>query len=253
MSQTRAPVGTLEPVIDPSSYAERRSATPGLTVWTRVADGSMGWILPDGCLDVLWDGEWLSVAGPDTGARAAEARRGTSFAAVRFDSGVGPAVLERPADAVRDQQVALSELLPHDDVERLADELRAADRPDRHLEQWAADRLVRSPGPDATMRRVAGLLAEGERVGDVAESVGIGERQLHRRALAAFGYGPKVLARILRLQRALALARSGTPLARTAAEVGYADQAHLAREVRALAGRPLTELLIPRGDSGPST
>ena len=56
-------------------------------------------------------------------------------------------------------------------------------------------------------------------------------------------YGPKTLARVLRLQRALGLARGGVPYAETAARAGFADQAHLARDVRELAGVPLTELL----------
>ncbi len=47
------------------------------------------------------------------------------------------------------------------------------------------------------------------------------------------------------MQRALALARSGVPLAETAARTGYADQAHLARDVRELAGRTVTTLLRP--------
>jgi AraC-like DNA-binding protein len=67
---------------------------------------------------------------------------------------------------------------------------------------------------------------------------------LHRRSLDAFGYGPKTLARMLRLQRALAAARSGVPLADTAMRTGFADQAHLSREVRALAGIPLGGLLV---------
>lgn len=66
---------------------------------------------------------------------------------------------------------------------------------------------------------------------------------MHRRSLTAFGYGPKTLARVLRLQRALALARSGLPFAETATRSGFADQAHLARDVRELAGMPLGELL----------
>ncbi|NED34808.1 helix-turn-helix domain-containing protein, partial [Streptomyces sp. SID8499] len=70
-----------------------------------------------------------------------------------------------------------------------------------------------------------------------------GARTLHRRALAAFGYGPKTLARVLRLQRALRLARAGVPYAACAARAGYADQAHLARDVKELAGRPLGRLL----------
>jgi AraC-like DNA-binding protein len=54
-----------------------------------------------------------------------------------------------------------------------------------------------------------------------------------------FGYGPAVLARILRLQRALRLARSHEGplrLAELAAAAGYFDQQHLAHEVRVIMG-----------------
>jgi AraC-like DNA-binding protein len=66
---------------------------------------------------------------------------------------------------------------------------------------------------------------------------------LHRISLAAFGYGPKTLARVLRLQRALRLARAGVPFAETAVRAGFADQAHLARDVKDLTGVPLRVLL----------
>jgi AraC-like DNA-binding protein len=52
-----------------------------------------------------------------------------------------------------------------------------------------------------------------------------------------------MLARVLRLQRALVLARGGSPFAEVSAAAGYADQAHLAREVKALAGVPLGALM----------
>jgi transcriptional regulator GlxA family with amidase domain len=77
----------------------------------------------------------------------------------------------------------------------------------------------------------------------VARAAGLSERQLLRRCQLALGYGPKTLARIVRFRAALALARSGTPFADLAAATGYADQAHLARDVRALAGQPLRVLL----------
>ncbi|MCP2338197.1 helix-turn-helix domain-containing protein [Actinomadura rupiterrae] len=89
---------------------------------------------------------------------------------------------------------------------------------------------------------VAGL-ASGASVRDVADAVGLGERQLRRRALASFGYGPKVLQRVLRFQQALRAARAGAPLAETALDAGYADQAHMSHEVRELAGVPLGVLL----------
>jgi len=48
---------------------------------------------------------------------------------------------------------------------------------------------------------------------------------------------------VLRFQRALGLVRAGRAFADAAIDAGYADQPHLAREVRALAGVPLGTLL----------
>jgi len=84
-----------------------------------------------------------------------------------------------------------------------------------------------------------------ERIGD---RLGLGERQLRRRFADAVGYGPKTLQRVLRFQRFVALATGGEPggrpdLARLALEAGYADQAHLTRECRRLAGLPPAALL----------
>ncbi|MEU4426659.1 helix-turn-helix domain-containing protein, partial [Actinoplanes sp. NPDC024001] len=80
-------------------------------------------------------------------------------------------------------------------------------------------------------------------VSDIAAVAGLGERQLRRRSVAAYGYGPKTLHRIFRMRRAVALARAGRAFAAVAADAGYADQAHLSRDVRALAGVPLSELV----------
>jgi AraC-like DNA-binding protein len=75
----------------------------------------------------------------------------------------------------------------------------------------------------------------------LAASLFISERQPRRRCEAAVGLAPKLLHRILRFQRFIALAwtleRPSTQLARLAADAGYADQAHLTREAKRLEGR----------------
>ena len=86
-------------------------------------------------------------------------------------------------------------------------------------------------------------------VRDLSHATGLSERQLHRRCTAAFGYGPAVLARMLRLQRALRLARlhqGPLRLAELAAAAGYFDQQHLTHEVRAIMGTTPTRLLRSR-------
>ena len=92
--------------------------------------------------------------------------------------------------------------------------------------------------------RVFTALARGADVAGLADALGTTTRTLHRRCLPVFGYGPQHLGRILRLQRALARARAGTPWAEVAAVEGFADQPHLAREVRTLADTTPTELLL---------
>ena len=90
------------------------------------------------------------------------------------------------------------------------------------------------------------------RVADLADTLGIGERQLLRRFDRAVGYGPKTLDRVLRLQRLLRAldAGRGDDLAWLALDLGYADQAHMTREAVRLAGRTPGELRQARGRGG---
>ena len=76
-------------------------------------------------------------------------------------------------------------------------------------------------------------------VGVVARDLAISERQLRRRFHVGAGFGPKTLARVLRFRRFVAAIDGGrTDLAALAFEAGYADQAHLTRETKRLAGLP---------------
>lgn len=134
----------------------------------------------------------------------------------------------------------LADLWPLSEVRRLRSRVAAAAAPATALEDIA---LERAAPPDPALRALVTALDAGRPVAATADEIGLGARQLHRRSLVAFGYGPKTLARILRLRRALALAGAGVPFAETAARCGFADQAHLARDVRELAGVPLGRLL----------
>ncbi|MFF9817837.1 helix-turn-helix domain-containing protein [Streptomyces sp. NPDC014006] len=224
-------------------YAERASRVPGAVVWTnRPSGGGALPVLPDGCMDLMWSEGRLIVAGPDTRA-SMPAGPPAPYVGVRFFPGTAPALLGVPAHALRDHRVDLADLWPADGVRRLAARIAAAGDPARALEETALRRAADAEPPDPLLRHLVDALGAGRPVGATADELGLSARQLHRRSLAAFGYGPKTLARVLRLQRALALARSGVPYAQTATRAGYADQAHLARDVRELAGMPLGELL----------
>ncbi len=190
-------------------------------------------------MDLLWNDGRLLVAGPDTRAYVTAGAPGT-WAGLRFQPGSAPAFLGVPAHELRDLRVELADLWPASEVRRLGSRVAGAADPATALEDIA---LERATPADPVLRTLVASLGAGRPVGVTADELGLGARQLHRRSLVAFGYGPKTLARILRLQRALALARAGVPYAATAARCGFADQAHLARDVRELTGVPLTRLL----------
>lgn len=225
-------------------YEERPSRYDGAAVWSWNGPRDPARpVLPDGCMDLLWSGGRLLVAGPDTRAfTVAEGDRGP-IAGIRFAPGTAPALLGVPAHELRDRRVGLDALWRGAEVRRLTERLTEAADPAAALEGMALCRAAGTEPPDPLTVGVAARLRQGHSVADTARSVGLGARQLHRRSLAAFGYGPKTLARILRLQRALSLVRSGTPYAEAASAAGCTDQAHLAREVRALAGTTLSGYL----------
>jgi AraC-like DNA-binding protein len=223
-------------------YEERASAVPHVTAWWNevVAGTPPKRILPDGCLDIIWQNGTVFVAGPDTTAQLpASPPPGTRFFALRFGSGTGPGVLGLPASELVDRQVPLDALWAAALVRPLAE---AAD-PLAAIEAVVARRWQE---PDRSMVALAEAARRGVPVAVIADRCGLSARQLQRRSNMAFGYGPKTLHRIFRLQRAVALARAGRPFAEVSADAGYADQAHLAREVRAMAGVPLGQLLSRR-------
>ncbi|WP_232828638.1 helix-turn-helix transcriptional regulator [Kribbella monticola] len=226
---------------EPHPYRERAARLPGAVLWTRTADGGAYRILPDGCMDLLWIEGELLVAGPDTRAYVSSSERGARCAAIRFAPGTAPGFLGVPAREVVDHRVPLAELWSLGRARRLADRVAKAAHPAAGLED-AAVRLFDEP-PDRLIGQVVQGIHRGIAVPTLAANVGLSERQLHRRCLDAFGYGPKMLDRVLRMNRALDHARTGLTLATVAAQTGYADQAHLTREVKALTGVPPRALL----------
>ncbi|MEU9358891.1 helix-turn-helix domain-containing protein [Streptomyces sp. NPDC048301] len=232
-------------------YEERNSHLDGAVLWTwsGLREPARP-VLPDGCMDLLWVGGRLLVAGPDTHAFTPGAALSGDCAGIRFAPGTAPALLGVPAHELRDRRVALDVLWSGPEVRRLTERTAAAGDPAAVLEDIALRRAAGAEPPDPLTVAVAAQLRQGRSVAATAYAVGLGARQLHRRSLAAFGYGPKTLARVLRLQRALDLVRAGTPYAEAAYAAGCTDQAHLAREMRALAGTTLGGYLAATGQDG---
>jgi AraC-like DNA-binding protein len=202
-------------------------------------------VVPDGCVDLIWLAEReLVIAGPDTGPRSVELPAGSLSSGIRLRPGAAGAVLGLPPCELRDLQVPASDVWNESAI-RLADALAQAP-PLRRLELLASAVAGRGASPDALVLAAADrLAAPGARVARVAAELGIGERQLHRRMLSAVGYGPKLLARVARLRRLVAI--SDPSLASRALWAGYASQAHMNDEVRRLTGTTPVRFLKDAG------
>jgi AraC-like DNA-binding protein len=203
-------------------------------LWLREGSGEDALVLPDGCVDVVVRGGRALVAGPDTAPLEVPVAAGELIAGLRLRPGAGGAVLGVPADELRDGRLTLEDVWGP--AGREIGERAAADP----LALVAALRpRLAAAAPDPRVLAAARRLARmpGTPVPALADAVGIGERQLRRCFAAAVGYGPKTFARIARFHRALALVRAAEPAAAAAFAAGYADQAHMTREMRALGGR----------------
>ncbi len=205
-------------------------------------------MLPDACIDLVWDGTSLVVAGPDTQAWSVSTE--SSFVGIRFQPGAAPGFLGVPASELLNQSLPLHEMLGSSVVEQLAERLALAASTSAAsdvLENFVLERQAAAWPVDEVVEHAVQSLRRATRpavVQTLADRFGLSERSLHRRCTVALGYGPKTLDRILRFRRALRLAsstRSG--LADVAWRAGYADQAHLSNEVRRLAGTTPGQLL----------
>jgi AraC-like DNA-binding protein len=220
------------------AYREFATRLPDLVecTWEREPTGNELPVLPDGCVDLVWRNGDLIVAGPDTRAFESTRPHSDTVVGVRFRTGVAGGVLGLPASELRDTRVPLDELWGRELRERLGEAPGPGHRR-RLLELAITARRPHIPDPDPlVLAAVRRLGRPRSRVTSLSRELGISERQLLRRFDAAVGYGPKMLDRVLRFQRFRSQAAKGGELARVAAELGYADQAHLTRECVRLSG-----------------
>ncbi len=217
-------------------------------------------VLPDGCVDVVWrsDGD-LFIAGPDRGPVAHHHPAGVEFVGLRLRPGTAATVLGVRVDELCDQQVPLSSLWGRR-ADRLSDRLMDVKTQTLRRRVLATEVMGRRSNTALDTRVIAAVSVLARSTGTVAdlgELTGLGARQLRRRFVLQVGYGPKTYERVMRFRRFLALAHTGRQtlggLAGLAFAAGYADQAHLTRECRRLAGRTPAQLLGDRivQDGGP--
>jgi AraC-like DNA-binding protein len=239
-------------------YLER-APTPALAEWIECYWSIRGQatspipnrVLPDGCSDVILGIEGMepAVVGTMRTATMYPVRGPVDMFGVRFRPGGAARFLGVPLWELTDRRIALDELWGGE-AAALADAAEPVTMDERiaraervllaRLRTWAARRTAAeelAARAVTLLRRARG----GVGVREVAAALGVGERRLERAFDHAVGMGPKALAGVLRfrrLVRAIDAARQRGPVAwaALAVDAGYADQPHLAREFKRLAG-----------------
>lgn len=113
--------------------------------------------------------------------------------------------------------------------------------------------------PRSLERAVSLALATQGRatVDAMARAAGTSTRHLERQFLDDVGLPPKIFGRVVRFQHALRDLQHGMPAAQVAVARGFADQSHLAREFKRMAGVPARDVdlshvaFVQDGAAGP--
>lgn len=157
-------------------------------------------------------------------------------------------IFDVPLSELAGAVVPLEELLRPDEagfVDHVA-ELRSWDARTEAVERWVGRRWYRGRRPDP---RIAGALQliEGSEgridIGAVGRFTNLSRPHLARLFREHVGVTPKVFARLRRFEALQDRVRTGADSwSAIAAELGFSDQAHLAREVKALCGHTPTGL-----------
>lgn len=207
-------------------------------LWTATVTGDAEWTgyeaAPDGCVELIrrhsgrsiWRSEQppLFATGLNTRPVALQLGRGARFTGIKLWPWAWHALGGAACTGFFDRWIAIDEatplaaLLPEDSALAVA-----------RLEAGFAAL------PPPPLRVVLGA----QSVAEIARRTGLAPRALQRRFAREIGLPPRSYLRFVRFRDAMLGVQAGQePLADTAAAQGFADQAHMTREFRALAGVP---------------
>jgi AraC-like DNA-binding protein len=243
-----------DPAIPASTFQERPppSGLAGIVTcaWVQHIPRESGPYLhtstPDGSVEIAYrqgDGHGPHLIGPRTRPTQEVLAPGTTAVGIRFRPGASVGVVGMPTSELVDQTVDLRDVWGSR-ADRLADELGSTDSSNviaSSLMRAIHRESMGNAGPDPVAQLIVrSLRHNAQRLPDIGPLVGLSERQVRRRCVAAIGYAPKTLQRIARFQQMLAVAHTDVAerVADLAVEHGYADQAHLISESRRLTGLP---------------
>ncbi|WP_191246611.1 helix-turn-helix domain-containing protein [Amycolatopsis deserti] len=186
-------------------------------------------VVPDAAADVIVASTGAAyLVGPTLSPALHRLPPGTELRGLRLRTEAIAAVLDLPGHEVRDAVVPLTAVLPDAAARAVADSVWRGSFPS----------ALSPRAGDARVRHAVSRIWGGASLDSVADEVSLTGRQLRRLFTEQVGLGPKALQRVVRFQRFLRSADAARPssLADSAAAAGYADQAHLTRETRELAG-----------------
>jgi AraC-like DNA-binding protein len=160
---------------------------------------------------------------------------------VSFHAGLAGAILGVPLNELQDGHVCIEDIWGSR-AAQLRERLATAPTPHAAIEILERELIARMQRPLLLHPAVAhalrpALAASAVRVAEIQQQSGYSPRHFIELFRANVGLAPKQFYRIQRFSTALArIARGTTSLADVAISSGYADQAHLSREFRELAG-----------------
>ena len=224
-----APPADLSGVME-HLWVERRAR--GVSGWRVVPDASphlIAAVTASGPTRVIR----VQLVGARSCAATIDVTRRVFTVGVRFRPGAVPALVDASAREFVDRSVAIADVVNSDVLTEL--EL-GPDAPPSVIAHELIGLVRRAcrRRPARTFLRDA--VPTTLTVAELARQLREPTRSLRERAHREVGLSPKRMLRVLRLHAALHARRSGYSWSAVAHAAGYADQAHLTRELRALLG-----------------
>ncbi len=217
-------------------------------------------VLPDGCIDILFEEGRATVVGAMTRALLLPPGPRAAVVAVRFRPGGAAPLLGLPAHALTDRDAPLDDIWR--DGRDLAARVADASSPAAAIAAITcalSSRAATASALDPRVGAAVSVLARERGAVSIARlcaRLGLSRQHLARLFEAHVGHGPKLFARVVRLRAAVDAARAAPrrpDWAAIAFEAGYADQAHMITDFRALAGvTPARFLDVPNLQYGAS-
>ncbi|MGI9288381.1 MAG: helix-turn-helix domain-containing protein [Pseudomonadales bacterium] len=181
------------------------------------------------------------LGGVRTAAYCKDSSAPASMVGVMLRPGVVDPLSHTPASALAERHTLLEDVWAHSDLSELRERLEAAPTPADHLlilEDMLSRRLPIAQGINPLIAQSLLRFDHGVSVGDVVVESGFSHRHLTRTFKTTVGLSPKTYCRLQRFNCALNHLHSvpNVTLTDISTANGYADQAHMTREFRAIAG-----------------